>query len=170
MKEEVNEQTTPELKELDMKYIKEGYVTPHTAKLMQRLGFNVTCKLCYVGHVLVDREAAEIERWENIVPAPTIGVAQKWLIKEKERNVIPRQGASKKAEERGWKEAWYVEYYNYSGDEIINDGFDGYNEWLYKTYNEALEAGIHDWCYILWKHNEDDESTDREIPTSTTGI
>ena len=111
--------------------ITEDYVSFETAKLLKEKGFNEPCYTCYLNKELshYDYLSTNFELIDDIISAPTLQMAMKWLREEHNIDILIIIG--------GFVEKGKV-YFCSVYKNLINYG----DLKECSTYEEACEAGI----------------------------
>lgn len=124
----------------------ECYVSLEVAKLLEKVGFDWGCRAAwdltfpnepYLNHVAV-YPADFNNDVDDILYAPTLDVAQRWLREVRHRSVEVKSFVNGTVENRGKWWIWYKYDFNPPIDWVLLMSSDC----RYSTYEEAQEAGI----------------------------
>lgn len=112
----------------------ESYVSLETAKLLKKAGFDLDCIGIYIGDAFIDAGYKNMRNGTNLemLRAPSLAVAQRWLREVKDTYVIP-QISDYEVDGRIWEYDYRVGIHNINPIRSL---------YKYKSYEEAIEAGI----------------------------
>ena len=126
----------------------ECYVSFETAVLLRDKGFDWPCLNRYVMGVFVENKHLEVQGYyinskteEEVIAAPTLQVAMKWL-REKHNLVVNPVGHYS----NGVLDKWEADIYTL--DSGIDATYNASGHIYGETYEDAVEAGI-TYCLIL---------------------
>lgn len=123
-----------------------SYISLRTAKILKRLGFHWECHACYQNeelreftishdsHQTLVMDYNKVVDYMDLLSAPTLAVAQRWLREVKDIDVYIFPTTNNK---RGCVYEWGIKTF---GRALWVEGQPYTNQ--YETYEEAQEAGI----------------------------
>lgn len=116
--------------------IKEDYCSYEVAKILKENGFNESCYTCYVEKEIshYDYSSTNYELIDGVISCPTIQMAIKWLIEEKNILIVIEPHDYDYINEKSKSFSWSL----WAGGNY----YECIESKDYPSYEEAVEAGL----------------------------